>query len=122
MPSSSSIMRVRVCASRAEKGSSMRRTAGSTASARDTDPLAHPPRELVGILALEALEAGHGDETRRAVPTFRGRHTKLFEAELHVASHGPPWKEGELLEHGGGERLMGAALPLENDLARGSAE
>src|SRR5262249_56998691 len=84
--------------------------------------LAQAARELMGVLAVEGLEPGHGDETGGAGPAFRGGQAQLLEAEFHVASRRPPREERELLEHGGGERLPGAALPLEDDLAHGGVQ
>ena len=85
---------------------------------RDAHPLPHAPGELVRIPPLEAFEAGHGDETRRAHPAFRGRQAELFEPEFHVGLRGPPREQGELLEHRGGEGLAGAALPFECHFTR----
>src|SRR2546423_1510964 len=81
---------------------------------RDPDSLPHAARELVRKLVLEPFEAGHDDETRRALPAFRGRQTELFESEFDVGPGRPPREKGELLEDGGGEGLAGAALPFED--------
>src|SRR4029450_4938640 len=123
MPSSSSIISVRVCASSAENGSALGRTAGGEGEwSRDAHPLPHAPRELVRILALESFESGHGDETRRSLPAFRGRQAELLEPEFHVGLRGPPREKGELLKHRGGEGLAGPALPFEGDLTRRGRE
>jgi hypothetical protein len=59
----------RVSASSAPNGSSISSTAGSTASARDADTLAHAARQAVGMVSGETGEA---DEFN--VFFQRGRH------------------------------------------------
>ena len=85
---------------------------------RDADPLPHPARELVGKLALESLEPGHGDETRRTLFPFRGRRLQLLEAKFDIALHRPPRKQGELLKDRGRQGLSAPARAFEEDLAR----
>ena len=85
--------------SRAENGSSIRRTSGSTASARaHADALAHPAGQLTRIGGLEAIEADELDQLERLVSAHRGRHAPCLESELHVAEDVEPGQERERLE------------------------
>ena len=59
----------------------------------------------MGVLALEALEPGHGDKTTDPRPAFRGWDIELLEAEGNIGLGPGPREESELLEDGGGERL-----------------
>src|SRR5438445_10333579 len=65
----------------------------------------------MGVLALEALEPGHGDKTTDPRPAFRGWDIELLEAEGSIGLGRAPREESELLEDGGGERLAGPSCP-----------
>ena len=54
-------------------------------------------RELVGVLALEALEPGHDDKTTDPRPAFRGWEIELLDPEGNIGLGRAPWEEGELL-------------------------
>src|SRR5439155_26615599 len=60
---------------------------------------------MVGVLALEALEPGHGDKTTEPRPAFRGWDIEPLEAEGNIGLGRAPREESELLEDGGGGRL-----------------
>src|SRR5205823_8265129 len=70
-----------------------------------------PPESWWGVLALEALEPGHGDKTTDPRPAFRGWDVELLEAEGNIGLGRGPREESELLEDGGGERLAGPSCP-----------
>src|SRR5260370_27089087 len=90
---------------------------------RDAHALTHAARELVRILALEPVEAGHVEVAPRSLDPLEPGDAQLLEAELDVGSHRAPGKERELLEHGGGHRRPpGARLALEVDPARAGGQ
>jgi hypothetical protein len=69
IPSTTSYIMVRVCASREPNGSSISNAFGELASARDADALLHAAREGLRIIVCELGEPDHGHE---AVPCRSG--------------------------------------------------
>src|SRR5919106_2547666 len=61
--------------------------------------LPHSARELVGIGVLEAGQPHLGHVLARRLLTFLARHAAELQTEGHVAQHGRPRHEGEILEH-----------------------
>jgi len=74
-----------------------RRLAGQ--HARDGDGLLHATGQPVRERVLEAVELDHVDEGLRGAPAFRLGNAALGEAIFHIAEHGFPGKQGEMLEH-----------------------
>jgi hypothetical protein len=67
--------------------------------ARQRDPLLHAARQLLGIEVFKTLEADHLDQPAALRLGFRRFHALLARAVHHVAEHGLPGKQRELLEH-----------------------
>ena len=69
--------------------------------ARETDPLLHAARKLVGIVPFESLETHESDEPGDALPHLIGRKAGQLEAVSHVLAHALPRHQPEVLEHHG---------------------
>src|SRR5437899_9239012 len=67
--------------------------------ADDVRALAHPPRQLVWIVILEAGEAHALDEGGRAGAPLAPRDATDLQRELHVLAQGPPRIEVVALGH-----------------------
>src|SRR5439155_25641246 len=59
----------------------------------------HAARELLGVGALEALEADFRDEAAGDRGALVGGHAADLKAELEIVLHGEPGKQGVGLEH-----------------------
>jgi hypothetical protein len=85
-----------------------------------SDPLAHAARQLVGVAPLETGQADLFDIAARGVLALLPGNTLQLQAEGHVAQHGGPGHQREVLEHEGalGARAMDRPS-LDQDLTLG---
>src|SRR5918994_6795014 len=70
--------------------------------ASELHPLAHPAGELVGELALDALEVDDLQQLRHPGAPLRLRHALQLEREVDVSLRGEPREQRRFLEHEGG--------------------
>ena len=88
-----------------------RRLAGQ--HARDGDALLHAAGQPVRKSVFEAAELDHVDEGLRGAPAFRLADAALGQSVFHIAEHGFPGKQREMLEHDAAvrPRLRGSPSP-----------
>ncbi len=98
--SSSSLRRFSaVSTSRAEKGSSMKSTSGSTTSARAKPTRCRmPPESSFGIGRFESVQADGVEHLHAALAALVRRHAAGLQGRFDVFKHGQPGKERKALE------------------------